>query len=96
MKHVLAKIDYKAESYSLHYLHTKERQEVDFALVNENKVERIIEAKYSDSALHSPLRYFAEKYHFPATQVVKELKRERMESDIAIVKAENFLPSLDL
>jgi hypothetical protein len=96
LKHVFAKIDYKGENYALHYLHTKERQEVDFALVRDNKIEKIIESKLSDASLSSPLLYFHEKYHIPALQIVKELKRERIDQGIEIVQATHFLKSLDL
>lgn len=95
-KHVLAKIDYEAKPYMLHYLHTKEKHEVDFALVNDQRIELMIEAKTADATLHSGLRYFYEKYQIPAVQVVKELKRERMEGDIKIMHALNFLKSLEI
>lgn len=96
LKHIFGKIDYLAEPYSLHYLHTKEKQEVDFAIVKENKIETLIEAKYSDSSVSPHLRYFHEKYQIPALQVVKELKRERMENKIQIIQSLNFLRSLYL
>ena len=96
MKHVFAKIDYRAENYSLKYLQTKERQEVDFALVKDKKIEKMIEVKYADPQIHPGLRYFHEKYHIPAVQVVKELKRESIENKIAILDGLNFLKGLDL
>jgi predicted AAA+ superfamily ATPase len=96
LKHVFAKVDYKAENYALHYLHTKERQEVDFALVKDKTVEKMIEVKCSDTSIHPPLLYFHEKYKIPAIQIVKELKRERIDKGIEIVQAENYLNSLDL
>lgn len=94
LKHVYAKIDYKAENYALHYLQTKERQEVDFAIVQDHKIEKIIEVKYGDSSIHNGLRYFHEKYKLPAIQIVKELKRERVENGIEIIQAANFLEKL--
>lgn len=96
LKHVFAKIDYQAENYALKYLHTKERQEVDFALIRDNLVEKIIEVKYTNHSISSNLRYFHEKYKLPALQIVKELKRERIENDIEIVEASRFLRSLYL
>jgi hypothetical protein len=96
LKHVFAKIDYKAKAYSLHYLHTKERQEVDFALVSDDRVEKMIEVKYADSSLHPPLLFFHEKYKIPALQIVKELKRERVDKGIEIVRASDYLKTLDL
>ncbi len=58
MKHVLAKIDYEAQNYSLKYFRTKEEREVDFALARDSQVEQIIEAKYSDHSIDPSLRYF--------------------------------------
>ncbi len=96
LKHVFAKIDYRAENYSLHYLHTKEKQEVDFALIRDARIEKMIEVKYGDSAIHPPLLYFHEKYKLPGCQIVKELKRERVDKEIQVIQAANFLKSLDL
>lgn len=96
LKDVFAKVDYQAENYSLHYLHTKEGQEVDFAVVRDAKVERMIEAKCSDSSVHPALIYFHEKYKIPGYQVVKELKRERVDKGIHVVEADPFLKALNL
>lgn len=96
LKYVHAKIDYSAENYTLHYLQTKERQEVDFALTNGKDIEQIIEAKYANHTLSSGLMYFANKYNFPAFQVVKELRREKVENGIQVVDADKFLKNLNL
>jgi predicted AAA+ superfamily ATPase len=96
LKHVYSKIDYKAENYSLKYLQTKERHEVDFALVRDKKIEKMIEVKHADHQIHPGLSYFHKKYRIPACQIVKELKRERVENGIEIVQGLNFLKTLDL
>ena len=96
LKHTFAKIDYEAQNYALKYLHTKEGHEVDFALVRDQKIEQIIEVKNADYAVHPNLRYFHEKYHLPAFQVVKDLKREKMENEIEVVQGERFLKNLCL
>ncbi len=96
LKHVHGKIDYEAKEYSLKYLRTKERKEVDFALINNNTVESIIEVKNTNNTISPNLLYFHEKYDLPAYQVVKNLKQERMEKKIKIVRAENFLSNLYL
>lgn len=95
-KHVLAKIDYCAENYALHYLQTKERHAVDFALVQDQKIEQIIEVKPAQTAVSPGLRFFHEKYQFTARQVVKELKKEYSKDGIEIIRANNFLSALDL
>lgn len=96
LKHVLAKIDYQAKNYSLRYLHTKERHEVDFALVKDNQIEKIIEVKNADHSINPGLRYFHEKYNLPALQIVKELRLEKIQNGIKIIQALDFLKTLDL
>ncbi len=96
LKHVFYKIDYQAQKYALKYLHTKERQEVDFALVRDQRIEKIIEVKHANHSVSTSLSYFREKYNLASYQVVKELKRERVEQGIEIVQGERFLQSLDL
>jgi len=96
LKHVFFNIDYQAKNYSLKYLQTKEKHEVDFALVCEDKVEKLIEAKNGHQTVNSGLHYFHEKYQLPAVQVVKELKRERIEKGVEVIQGLNFLKNLDL
>ncbi len=96
LKHVFAKIDYEAKPYTLQYLHTKEGHEVDFALIHDQNIEKIIEVKQANHTLGSGLCYFHEKYKLPAVQVVKELKRERLEKSIEVKLGLHFLQSLAL
>lgn len=96
LKHTFAKIDYQAELFSLHYLHTKDKHEVDFALVKDSHIEKIIEVKHKDASISPSLRYFHEKYQLPATQVVKELKREWVDAGIEVVQGDQFLKALYL
>ena len=95
LKHVLAKIDYQAKPYSLCYLHTKEQQEVDFALVHDDQIEKIVEVKFKNHQISPHLHYFHEKYHLPALQVVKDLKREYVDKGIQVVQGDNFLKNLE-
>ena len=95
-KAVFAKVDYQAKPFTLKYLHTKQKHEVDFALVEDQQIKQMIEVKVSDASLSQSLCYFHEKYNIPAVQVVKNLKKERMESGIAIRRADPFLAELDL
>ena len=96
MKHVLSNIDTKAKSYSLQYLRTKDHKEVDFALINDHNIEHIIEVKNSKKFLSSGIAYFHNKYKLQATQLVKELKRERIENGVEIRKGIEFLKNLSL
>lgn len=94
IKHVYGQVDMLGKPYTLQYLQTKERHEVDFALVLENQIEKMIEVKHANHTIGIGLRYFHEKYNFLAMQVVKELRHERIESGIEVVQGENFLKSL--
>lgn len=96
LKHVFANIDYKAENYTLNYLRTKNKQEVDFALICDDKIEKIIEVKCKNHTLNEALFYFKEKYNLPAVQIVKHLKREKKEKNIEVLDGLKFLSSLDL
>lgn len=96
LKHVHAKIDYQGEPYTLRYLRTKEKKEVDFAIVNEDEIEQMIEVKSTDHHISPHLKYFHEKYNIPAIQIVKELKRERKEGNIEVHDGLKFLKTLDL
>ena len=96
LKHVHAKIDYQAEQHNLHYLHTKERQEVDFALAKDGHIEKMIEVKLTNHSINGSLRYFHQKYGHPAVQVVKDLRLEKVEGGIEIVNVDTFLSMLDL
>lgn len=96
LKHVLANIDYEAKSYTLNYLHTKERREVDFALTIDKQIEKIIEVKYANNSINPNLLYFHKKYNLQAIQVVKELKHEKIEHGIKIIRGLNFLKNLYL
>lgn len=94
LKHVLAKIDYQAENCTLKYLHTKEKKEVDFVLTRENQIEKMIEVKVADHSISQHLRYFHEKYQIPSLQLVKDLKHEKKEDNIEVIKADHYLKTL--
>ncbi len=96
LKDVYARVDSKAEECALHYLRTKDGQEVDFAVVNQNALETMIEVKLSDQAISKSLRTFKEKYQYPAIQLVKSIRQEYKDDDIQVLKAEKFLITLFL
>lgn len=94
-KHVMAKCDY-AEAYQLHYLRTKDQEEVDFALIREDRILQIIEVKSTDASLSKSLYNFHKKYQLPAVQLVQYLKHEEERDGISIVTVKNYLESLSL
>lgn len=94
LKHLNAVEDYQGKKTSLKMLRTKEKKEVDFVLVIAGEPSLMIEVKLSDSEISPTLRYFHEKYHIPATQLVKNLQVERVDNGIECRRALNFLASL--
>lgn len=96
LKHALGKTDYTGEKNELKYLRTKDGKEVDFALVENDKIIQLIEAKVSDNEPSEKLQYFAGKYNLPALQIVKDLKREKSVGRVDIVLAEKYLKDLFL
>lgn len=96
LKHVNAIEDYHGKQAALHYLRTKEKKEVDFAVVVEDQPVMLIEAKLTDSEPTPALRYFHTKYGLPAVQVVRHLRQERMADGITVRRAFNFLRELKM
>ncbi len=92
LKECLIKNDLEGEDYRLMYLRDKDGREVDFAIVKDDeKVEKIIEAKLSDTKISKHLRYFKEKYNFPAVQVVKNLHTEKEIKGIKVITVEHLM-----
>lgn len=94
IKHVYMKRDYEAKNVNLHYLRTKDKQEIDFALSRDNTLEQIVETKFANREISKALVYFHDKYNLPAKQVVHELAREYRRENIEVIKAENYLADL--
>ena len=94
LKHCYAKRDYLAEECELHYIRTKDKKEIDFAIANTSRLEQLIEVKYANGALSKTLKTFHDKYHLPSVQVVRKLTHERTIDEINIVKALTFLEQL--
>lgn len=96
LKDLFAKVDSLGKNYSLSYLQTKEKKEVDFAIIFEDQVQSMIEVKHADDSVSSGLLYFQDKYQIPGIQLVKELKRERLDKGIEIRMASEYLKTLTL
>lgn len=94
LKHVYAKRDYAAETYELQYLRTKDQDEVDFALVCDHKIKKIIEVKTSDPSISKSLFKFHAKYQFPATQIIKYIKHPSQREGIELQSVQSYLESL--
>jgi uncharacterized protein len=96
LKHVYGKIDSLAEEYALHYLRTKDGDEVDFAIVYRDEIESMVEVKLSDQRISKPLAKFHQKYGYPASQLVKSLRNDYQQGGISVLKADKFLSQLFL
>ncbi len=95
LKDILGKNDYLGKDYRLHYVRTKNQQEVDFAIASEDgQVDEILEVKLSDNDISKHLAYFSEKYGWPGRQLVANLKNERQVGNIKLMKAESYLKEL--
>lgn len=96
LKHSLHLEDTTGEEVKLHYLRTKEKKEVDFCLANNDKPTLLIEAKTAESTISKNIFYFNKKYGIPATQVVRYLRKERIQQNITVKKSETFLKELSI
>ena len=96
LKHLNAIEDYEGKRAKLKYLRTKEKKEVDFALVVEDRPIALVETKLSLATASPALKYFNRKYGFSAIQLVKNLRHERVSDSIELRKGVNFLKTLKL
>ena len=93
-KSILGREDTTGKSLALSYLRTKEGREVDFCLVEDGVVEKMIEVKAADTKPDKNLNYFRQRYGFRAVQVVGQLRKEYQAEGIEIRAAEKFLQGL--
>ena len=94
LKHVYAVNDYLGKPYTLNYLRTKDKAEVDFCIANKHAPEIMIEVKRSDETLGKSILNFNRRYNIPGIQLVLNLRQERKENNIEIRKGINYLTSL--
>jgi len=79
------------ENYELCYIRTKEKKEIDFCLIKDNKPHLFLEVKNSDINFSKTLWDFSEKYQVKGVQLVANLKHERLEKNISVRKASKYL-----
>lgn len=94
-KKVLSENDELGKEKQLHFIRTKDKQEVDFLIVHNETPEIAIEVKTSDAELSPALRKVSEILHVPGVQVVQHLKHERDISELLLLRrAEPYLSTL--
>jgi uncharacterized protein len=96
LKSAYAGNDILGENAGIYYLRTKEGKEVDFCITRENKIDKLIEVKLSDSNLSKNLEYFCKTYSINGIQLVKNIDPERSFKTIDILSAESYLKGLFL
>ncbi|MDA0772096.1 MAG: ATP-binding protein [Cyanobacteria bacterium] len=94
LKYCYAMEDYEAQEYKLHYLRTKDGQEVDFALANNTEIQSIIEVKSSQTQVDKSLINFHKRYGPKAIQLVRSLRTDFQAADIEVLNLEKFLSNL--
>jgi predicted AAA+ superfamily ATPase len=71
--------------YELRYLRDKEGREIDFVIIKENRLEELIEAKWSDDEISKSLLYYAERLKPErATQITAHLRRSYSQGRIRV------------
>lgn len=96
LKHTFYHVDSFGRPFSLHYLRTKEKAEVDFCLINDNQPELMIEVKRSDPVPARAIMNFNKKYGIPGIQLVLHLKQEQTNKGIEIRNGIEYLKSLSI
>jgi len=87
--HLLKRLQYLEDRdgyrYELRFVRDKEGREVDFVVVKEGVVDELIEAKWNDDTISSPLRYYNKKLRpGKCTQIVRTLRRPYDKDGISV------------
>lgn len=95
LKHAQYLHDSMGEDYSLNYLRTKDRKEIDFVLVKDGKPYKFIEIKTADKQLSGSLKYFSARFpDVESIQLVHNLYREEERGNIKILILSDWLARL--
>jgi predicted AAA+ superfamily ATPase len=78
----------------LRYLRTKDGREVDFCLVRDQQVERLVEVKQGHDDIDPNLWYFCEKYGYTGLQLVRDLRLPRDKGLVQVRDAALWLAAL--
>jgi len=79
-------------NFEVFYIRDKEKREVDFVLVKDNKPVALFEAKESDSNISKPGRFYGKKMNIPLFQIVHKAKKiEAFPGNCLVIPASNFL-----
>lgn len=98
LKHSHFLQDALGQNVELAYIRTKEKKEIDFALVRDEQITDIIEVKLSDAKPSKELKYFkSQLQEVKAVQIVLNLRDPMYFKDtgIHVEKADDYLAGLD-
>lgn len=91
-KHVDFLRETQGEDISLHFVRTKDKREVDFALAKDGKITTLIEVKKSEDTPTPSLKYFQQLLPgSTAFQLVEKLRQPRSFGPIHVVNAATWL-----
>lgn len=91
LKRCFFKEDTTGIENSLMYMRTKDKKEVDFALVEDGVVVQLVESKLSSTDLSKQLKYFHSKYKIPAIQLIKNLNKDYDREGVEMRQVLSFL-----
>lgn len=96
LKHVQYRQDILGKATHLHYLRTKEGEEIDFMIAEKDEPTHLLECKLTHARPESSLRRFAER--FPNAQsilLVQDLRQEESRPPISIRRGAEWLAELE-
>ena len=90
--------DHGLGKFSLHYLRNKEKQEVDFLIVENNRPFLLVETKLSDEAPAANLLTFQDQLNVPAVQLIRKEGVKKIyrngKNSVLVVTAHRWLSTL--
>ncbi len=96
LKHIYASNDILGKRLELRYLRTKDGREIDFCIVENDRLLRAYEVKTSENVPSKNCLWYKEHFDFNITQVVRFLRLESEEKNISVVPMEKELENFFL
>jgi len=87
--------EFKKVPMRLHYVRTKDGLNVDFCVVKNNKLEYLVETRFTDVEPSKNLKYFCWKYDLRGKLIIKNIKNPRRDDDVVAMSGETFCRALD-